>query len=480
MNTHSIPTFVVVGHVNKGKSSVVATLLEDPSIPIDLVPGTTTEAAAYDFKIDGKSIFRLIDTPGFQEAEATLEQLQLRSKNAGDHQNAIRDFIKEFDGAGRFHDEVELLRPLLQPGPVGLLYVVDASRPYRATHEAEMEILRWVGRPGMALMNRIGEEDHAESWRPVLQQFFSVVRDFNAHEADAETRLRLLATFGELHEDWKAPLKAAVDSFSARTKQRATQSSDAMARFLVESWSHVEMMNFTPANSSAEGGKEAAKLSARYEKYLRKLESDARRTVESVYGFAPLDRLELNFNLTPEDLFDQEGWRLFGLSQAQLTARAAAAGGVAGGVLDLFTGGLSFGAGVALGSVVGAAGVWFGSQRVAKQWTPEHTRFARLFPGQHGHVRAFGPIANDAFAWVLLDRALVHLRVVQHRAHARQGPLNLEDTAGFRVSDMSADQRKVVDHVLRDCQGAGKQRQAPHPEVVQNLARCLKAFAQGD
>jgi len=479
MNAHPIPTFVVVGHVNKGKSSVVATLLEDPSIPIDLVPGTTTEAAAYDFKIDGESIFRLIDTPGFQEAEATLEQLQLRSQNAGDHQNAIRDFIKEFDGAGRFHDEVELLRPLLQPGPVSLLYVVDASRPYRATHEAEMEILRWVGRPGMALMNHIGEEDHAESWRPVLQQFFSKVRDFNAHEADTETRFRLLTAFGDLHDDWKEPLQAAVDSIAELDQQRAAESSRAMAQFIVDAWSHIEMENFTPGSKDADHKRNRDRLSVRYENALRKMENDTRREVESIYGFAPLDHLEQNFNVTPEDLFDQEGWRFFGLNQAQLTTRAAAAGGVAGGVLDLITGGLSLGAGVALGSVVGAAGAWFGSQRVAKHWAPEHTRFARLFPGQHGHVRAFGPIANDAFAWVLLDRALVHLRVVQHRAHARQGPLNLEDTAGFRVSDMASEQRKVVDHVLRDCQSAGKQKVAPGPAVVQNLARCLQAFAQG-
>ncbi|MFK5956963.1 MAG: DUF3482 domain-containing protein [Planctomycetota bacterium] len=479
MSSDYLPTFVVVGHVNKGKSSVVATLLEDPSVPIDLVPGTTTKAAAYDFKIDGESIFRLIDTPGFQEAEATLEQLRMRSQNAGDHQNAIRAFIKEFDGAGRFHDEVELLRPLLQDGPIGLLFVVDASRPYRATHEAEMEILRWVGRPGMALMNRIGTEDHAESWRPVLQQFFSVVRDFNAHEADAEARLRLLATFGELHEAWKEPLQAAVNSFADRSKQRTSEASHAMAAFLVDAWSHVETQNFTPRNTGLDAKDDSEKLSARYEKSLRKLENDTRRTVESIYGFAPLDHLEPNFNLTPDDLFDQEGWRFFGLTQTQLTARAAAAGGVAGGVLDLFTGGLSFGAGVALGSGLGAASAWFGSHRIANHWTPEHTRFARLFPGQHGHVRAFGPIANDAFAWVLLDRAFVHLRVVQHRSHARQGPLNLEDTAGFRVTDMTPSQRKVVDQVLRACQSAGKQRQTPSLDLVRDLARCLQSFAQG-
>ena len=197
------------------------------------------------------------------------------------------------------------------------------------------------------------------------------------------------------------------------------------------------------------------------------------RAREAVYGFAPLERQDNPFDLTPEDLFDRKSWRLFGLSQGQLTARAATAGGVTGGVLDLFTGGLSLGAGVALGSAVGAAAAWFGSRSVARHWTPEYTRLARLFPGEHGHVRAFGPVANDAFAWVLLDRSLIHLQAVQHRAHARQGPLDLSTAAGSRASDLGAEQRKGIGRILASCQRAGRDGQAPRDGWVSALSGML-------
>lgn len=469
----AIPTFVVVGHVNKGKSSVVATLLEDPAIPIDLVPGTTSKAATYGFRIGGQEVFRLVDTPGFQDADAALAWLQEQGATAGERSDTLRAFVKHFADDPRFHDEVALLRPLLAEGPVGLLYVIDASRPYRATHEAEMEILRWSGRPGMALMNRIGSEDHREQWRPVLQQFFSVVRDFHAHEADAAARLQLLATFGELREDWRAPLTAAADALRHRLEARDGEAVRRIAGFLTDAWSHVEHRSFAASDDAEAEQRMSESLATSYEKRLRALEADCRRDVEGTFGFAYLQREENPFDLTPADLFDRSAWKLFGLSQRQLTARAAAAGGVAGGVLDLFTAGLSLGTGVAVGSVVGAAGAWFGSRSVAKHWTPQHDRLAKLFPGEHGHVRAFGPIAQDGFAYVLLDRAMIHLHAVRHRAHAKQGPLELATLDGSRATDLSAEQRKMVDAVLAHCQKSGKESTPIAEEQVEALASGL-------
>ena len=37
----SVPRFAVVGHPNKGKSSIVATLAEDDAVQISPLPGTT-------------------------------------------------------------------------------------------------------------------------------------------------------------------------------------------------------------------------------------------------------------------------------------------------------------------------------------------------------------------------------------------------------------------------------------------------------
>jgi len=453
----SLPTFVVVGHVNKGKSSVVATLLEDPSIPIDLVPGTTTAAASYDFRADGQPVFRLMDTPGFQEAAAALAWLEAHATSVAERPAALRAFVQEFADGPRFHDEVELLRPLLADGPIAILYVVDASRPYRATHEAEMEILRWSGRPGMALLNRIGVEDHRAAWEPVLQQFFSVVRPFDAHRADPEARLALLKTFAALSGDAAPQVEAAVATLRTRWQSIDHQADAALAAYLCAAWSHVEVRPYTPDAPAAALEQSRREVQQRYEKALRRLEQEARQTVEGLYGFDHLEADDQPLDLIPQDLFDRQSWRLFGLSQTQLTARAAAAGGATGGVIDLFTGGLSFGAGVALGASVGAAGAWFGSQRVAKHWTPQHTRLARLFPGEHGHLLAYGPVRNQAFAWILLDRALRHRAAVRQRAHAQQGQLLLSTAERNLVQTLPTETQAAIGKVLSACQKAGQE-----------------------
>lgn len=473
-----IPTFVVVGHVNKGKSSVVATLLEDPSIPIDLVPGTTSEAAIYGFRIDDAVVFRLVDTPGFQDADAALDWLNKRTEQAGERVDVLRSFLATFADDPQFHDEVALLRPLLEEGPVGLLYVIDASRPYRATHEAEMEILRWSGRPGMALMNHIGAEDFADQWRPVLQQFFSVVRGFHAHEADADARLSLLTTFGELNEQWRAPLLAATDALRTRFRRREEEAAKRMAGFLTDAWSHVERRSFSASEDSAAKRARTDEMAEAYKNQLRKMETECRRDVESIFGFAALVRTDNPFDITPEDLFDNESWKFFGLSKSQLATRAAAAGGVTGGVIGLLGGPVGATAGAVLGSVFSAAGTWLGSSNAAKHWTPQHNRLAKLFPGEHGHVHAFGPIAQDAFAYVLLDRAMIHLQAVRHRAHAKQGPLDLASMQGARATNLSDTARKTIDGCLEQCQKAGRQGMAVAEETVTTLGRCLAQTIQ--
>ena len=63
-----VPRFAVVGRVNKGKSSIVSTLAEDDSVRIDARPGTTTEVREFPVRVDGRTLFVLVDTPGFEDA----------------------------------------------------------------------------------------------------------------------------------------------------------------------------------------------------------------------------------------------------------------------------------------------------------------------------------------------------------------------------------------------------------------------------
>ncbi|MEO8985432.1 MAG: GTPase domain-containing protein, partial [Rhodanobacter sp.] len=134
---NDLPRFAVVGHPNKGKSSIVATLAQNDGIAIALEPGTTRNSDVYPLRVDGETLYELIDTPGFQRPRQALEWMQAQSRAASDRPDTVRAFVIQHAGEARFHDECELLRPIIDGA--GILYVVDGSVPYSSENEAEME-----------------------------------------------------------------------------------------------------------------------------------------------------------------------------------------------------------------------------------------------------------------------------------------------------------------------------------------------------
>ena len=142
-------------------------------------------------RLDGEVLYELIDTPGFQRARETLAWLEAHDRGAGAARSRGRASSSQAHANDpRFHDECELLKPIVEGA--GILYVVDGSRPYGRQYEAEMEVLRWTGRPRMALINLISAGDHVEEWRAALAQYFSIVRVFDAVRADFGKRIELL------------------------------------------------------------------------------------------------------------------------------------------------------------------------------------------------------------------------------------------------------------------------------------------------
>src|SRR5688572_32848247 len=107
----SVPRFAIVGHPNKGKSSIVATLAEDDAIAISSHPGTTTHARAYPMRVDGEVLYELVDTPGFQRARETLAWLEAHDRGAGQRAAVVAEFAKAHENDPRFQDERELLQP---------------------------------------------------------------------------------------------------------------------------------------------------------------------------------------------------------------------------------------------------------------------------------------------------------------------------------------------------------------------------------
>lgn len=420
--TAAAPCFVVVGNVNQGKSSVVAALAEDPAIPIDSYPGTTRRSAEYAFRSGDDVLFRIVDTPGFQDARRALAWLQARARSPDQRRRAVAAFVEQHRGSEDFADEVELLAPIL--AGAGVLYVVDASTRFQPHNEAEMEVLRWTGQPGMALLNRTGPRDHTEEWRSILEQFFNIVRTFDAHGAGFADRVDLLRGFREIRAEWRGGIDRAVAAMESGWHDRRRRAAATIAGLIVDVLAHVAKR---PLREGADEQQARTALAADYLQAIREMEQRARRAVERIYGHdnptteAPLPAL------LREDLFSATSWQLFGLERSQLTLHAAAWGAAIGTGVGIAAAGPSFFIGTVIGGLVGGGGVWFAGTQVARVWQQGSRLGHLLFPGETGRFLAMGPVSNPAFAWVLIDRALTHFRVVRDRSHARQDAEQLDE-----------------------------------------------------
>jgi hypothetical protein len=472
-----VPTFVVVGNVNQGKSSIVATLAEDPGVPIDPMPGTTLKAAEYVFRAGGDVVFRVIDTPGFQRARHALAWMQPRARTPAERPAAVAEFVRAHAHDPAFVDEVRLLAPILAGG--SHIYVVDASAPFEPSSEAEMEILRWTGQSGMAVLNRTRERDLSAQWRPVLAQFFHVVREFNAHRATFLDRIELLRAFREVREAWRAPMDRAIAVMQHEWHARGQRAAAAIKDLAVRALTHVERRELRDGDDKDAVRKD---LEAAFADALRGYEKSARAEVERIYGHHRIDRQEEGLALLDADLLSEESFRAFGLTRTQLAKQGLLWGGAAGLAVDLAVGGFSGFAGIAIGAGVGAIAGYIGTTQLTRVWSESSKLSRMLFPGATGRFLALGPITNPKFAWVLLDRALVHCVQVRDRSHARQDALDLRAEKAGLAAALPAGMRSEIDAALRAVlkralQGAPDP--AAHRELTTTIERALGARMGG-
>ena len=434
MSTH--PTFAIVGHPNKGKSSLVATLAEDETVVVSPDPGTTRHSREFQMQSDGRVLYALVDTPGFQRPRAVLEWLQAHERSASERPAVVRDFVTRHANDPRFADECELLRPIL--AGAGILYVVDGAHPYGAEYEAEMEILRWTGQPRMALINMIGAGDHVEEWRRALNQYFSIARVFDVLRADFHKRLQLLRALRELTEvdqAWARSLDQAIDTLerdrSARQQRAAAEIADLLIDVLAASES-------APCPEGTDQARLGLELTERLRRRIRAREQSARRAVQELYRHRALQMQSSEFDLLTQDLFSERSFSVFGLSNAQLAMTGAATGAVAGGVLDAAVGGASLLLGAGIGAMVGGLGAMFGANQLAK---------VQLLGAPLGGYRlVVGPISATNLPWVILGRSLLHHRLVAETNHARRESLVLDADADQHVAGSidAGDRRRMA------------------------------------
>jgi hypothetical protein len=468
-----IPAFAVVGRVNAGKTATLATLLEiddDELLRISATPGETTEVLPLPVRYDDEELLRFLDTPGFQQPIEAMKEIQRLAGGGVPGPAEIARFVKEC--RERFPDEVRLLEPLSEGA--GVIYVVDPGKPLRDSFLAEIEILRWTGRPRLALLNPQSQPnpEQERQWRERLGTAFNLVRTFHAHDARYDERRRLLEALLQIEEHHAGHIRKVIAAMENEMADRLEESAEAILDFLEKALTLrvTEPIETRDRGIPARMEKKRADLEVRYFKKLADLEHDCLKRVLKAYrhhliktDIDPARHSGLNLAMA-------ETWRKWGLNRWQLTAAGAVAGGAAGAVFDLGVGVHSLGAGTVIGAIGGGTAAFF------KGGALPELRVKGVSLGKlqsDGQALEAGPPQSPNFAWVLLDSMLIRHAGILARAHGRRDGTPLEvGEQESRVRAFPAARRSLFQKWFTSCLKGSPDR-GKEPEVFAELVAAL-------
>ncbi|MBL8541957.1 MAG: GTPase domain-containing protein, partial [Betaproteobacteria bacterium] len=145
----------LVSHTNAGKTTLARTLLghdvgevrDEPHVTVVAEPHVMIEDAAGD-------VLRLWDTPGFGDSVRLAKRLRQQG-------NPIGWFLSEIWDRWRdrpFWSSQQAIRNVRETADIVLYLVNAAEDPQDAGYVTpEMQILEWIGKPVLVLLNQIGE-----------------------------------------------------------------------------------------------------------------------------------------------------------------------------------------------------------------------------------------------------------------------------------------------------------------------------------
>lgn len=365
----------VVAHTNVGKTTLVRTLLKRDIGEVADRPHVT-EAAERHTLLDtpqGDALY-LWDTPGFGDSARLLKRLRNSGNPIGWLQTQVWDRLVDRP----FFCSQLAVRNVRDESDVVLYLVNAAEDPSSAAYvDAELQILQWVGKPVLLLLNQAGppssrtaEAADEARWSRHLALH---VRERGAITLDAFARCwvqedRLLRAAGALLAPAKQPeLERLRAAWRSRNLEVFRASMQSIAAHLASNAVDRELV---PEKL------DAGALAQRVKLWLARAREGSGSADPAVEGAMNVltKRLDERLREDTDRLIALHG--LSGRAQQKILARTAgqfevampadvAGTGLVGGVLtgaagglaaDLSAGGLTLGAGMLIGAILGALG----------------------------------------------------------------------------------------------------------------------------
>jgi hypothetical protein len=358
-------TLSLIAHTNVGKTTLARTLLRRDIGEVLDQPHVTEISEAFPMvELETGEILLLWDTPGFGDTARLLRRLRISDQPIGWILTQVWDRIADRP----FWCSQQAIRNVRDEADVVLYLVNSAETPSQAGYvELEMEILQWIGKPVLVLLNQTGQlrdessvDAESESWRRHLERFKMVhgVLSLDAftrcwiHEHVLLDRVEeLLAAekkriFHRLKATWE---KRNWQVFEKSMGVLADQLAQAVCdREYVEHESLVDKFHRMVAREAWSDKERAMAILAERLSVNIARGTDELIRLHSLEGNAAieiLEKLKTDF-FTAEPMDEGIATVIGGCISGAITGLGA----------DLLAGGFTFGGGAVLGAIVGAVG----------------------------------------------------------------------------------------------------------------------------
>ncbi|TLD70243.1 GTPase domain-containing protein [Phragmitibacter flavus] len=362
----STVTLSLISHTNAGKTTLARTLLRSDVGEVRDAAHVTLFNTAYPLIESGEAELILWDTPGFGDSARLLVRLRRMERGM------VWFFSQMWD---RMTDKPlwcaqQALKNVREEADV-VLYLANASESLNGGTfvQHEMEILDWIGKPVLVLLNQTGaprpaaeEAAEEQAWREHLQKFPIVKQVLSL---DAFTRCwvqervlmehidRVLAeekkeTMTKLRKAWQ---RRNEDIFQGSMRVLSHQlTANALDGVPVKPESFLQKIGFKRGELEVEWSEARQKLS---ESLAGRAEQAMNRLIE-IHGLEGRDEKGEMLRSAKRDFAEPQH-----VEAAVWGALSGiASGALAGVVVDLKAGGLTFGGGALLGGIGGGLGAY--------------------------------------------------------------------------------------------------------------------------
>ena len=466
-------TLSLVSHTNVGKTTLARTLLGADIGEVRDAPHVTPFAAGHDLvdTPEGDRL-RLWDTPGFGDSARLVRRMNQGGQPLGWFLSQVWD---RWTDRAFWHSQ-QALRHVQAESDVVLYLVNAAESPQAAGYVApEMELLAWVGKPVLVLLNQLGapraaseEAAEAAAWREHLARW-PLVRGVLPLDAFARCwvhELTLLRALQPLLDGESAAAMARLtDAWKVRRERTFTASMQALAQGLARSAATREAVDegagFTDRlrriGATIAGRDEARPAELAQQRLAAALDTEVR---DSTARLIELHGLE---GRAQGEILDRVAGQ-FARHERVPEGRAAILGGAVTGALaglkaDVLSGGLTLGGGLIAGGLIGALGA-------------------------AGLARGINVVRGTGHSWVawgdaamgpLVEAALLRYLAVAHFGRGRgewvqgEAPPHWAQT----VADALAPQRPALDALW-----AGRNRRFDNAGEAERLAAALQPLLE--